>query len=101
MYPRSGFYGCCGAQTVFFGGGKVNAERLQETEQAARRDGFGVLIGIVIKRQNSHQVLTEAGWEKVNESGGRTGATLCTYVKTLKPPRRRGRKIVEEARAFA
>ena len=101
-YPTQQFYGCCGASTFYFAEGKVNAQRLKDTEDGARENGYGMVLCIVKASQHSVKTLKEQGWKHYATSSGRSGAKLLTFGKVLKEYKPRSRKkVTEQPRIFS
>jgi len=105
-YDIQGFYGCCGACIVYFGGvvgTKVDPERLEATDNRARSLGYGTMVGILnyLQEKRNGEILRKAGWQRVGVSASRYGATtpLYTYHKAIKEAH--SGSIVEVARSFA
>ena len=101
-YITQQFYGCCGASTSYFAEGKVNAQRLKDTEDTARDNGYGMVLCVVKASQYSVKTLKEQGWEHYATSSGRSGAKLLTFGKVLKEYKPKSRKkVTEQPRVFS
>ena len=101
-YQTQQFYGCCGAKTFYFAEQKVDAQRLQDTEDTAKDEGYGMVLCVVKASQYSVRTLKEQGWEHYATSSGRGGAKLLTFGKVLKEYKPKSRKkVVEQPRVFS
>lgn len=101
-YATQQFYGCCGAKTFYFAEQKVDAQRLQDTEDTAKDEGYGMVLCVVKASQYSVRILKKQGWEHYATSSGRSGTKLLTFGKVLKEYKPKSRKkVVEQPRVFS